>query len=111
MKSTMIAKVEKRIMAVMLSLVMVVGVFAGMKLDVQAAETYIAGENLQPGTSVKYGDKIVVPAPKSGNHSVTVVISNPGGIGTYWQNMTTECTDKRLEDSVPASTWKKQTIY
>ena len=40
MKSTMIAKVEKRIMAVMLSLMMVVGVFAGMKLDVEAADPY-----------------------------------------------------------------------
>lgn len=46
MKSTMIAKVEKRIMAVMLSLVMVVGIFAGVKLDVKAADEYTAGINL-----------------------------------------------------------------
>lgn len=40
MKSKMITKVEKRIMAVMLSLMMVVGVFAGMKLDLKAADPY-----------------------------------------------------------------------
>lgn len=32
-------RIGKRIMAVMLSLVMMAGVFAGMKLDVKAAET------------------------------------------------------------------------
>ena len=106
MKSNTV-RIGKRIMAVMLSLMMVAGIFAGMKLDVRAATTYTAGKNLQLGTSVKYGDKIVVPAPKSGDHSVSVVISNPEGVGTYWQNMT-QFTDKQLEDSVPASTWKNK---
>jgi len=62
MKSTIIAKVEKRIMAVMLSLVMVVGVFAGVKLDVRAADKYIAGQTLHVGDFVKVGDTIIIPA-------------------------------------------------
>lgn len=66
MKSTMIAKVEKRIMAVMLSLVMVVGIFAGVKLDVKAADEYTAGINLTEGGFVKDGDKIIIPKPENG---------------------------------------------
>lgn len=57
MKSTMIAKVEKRIMAVMLSLVMVVGVFAGVKLDVRAANTW-KYENLSGGEIISMGGYI-----------------------------------------------------
>ena len=44
MKSRIIAKTGKRIMTVMLSLVMVVGVFAGVKLDVKAAAKYVVGK-------------------------------------------------------------------
>ena len=79
MKSTMIAKVEKRIMAVMLSLMMVVGVFAGMRLDTKAAETYTVGENLTEGGFVKEGDTIIIPKPANGyySHYVNVYIFNP----------------------------------
>lgn len=73
MKSTMIAKVEKRIMAVMLSLLLVVGVFAGVKLDVRAADEYTAGINLHAGDFVKVGDKIIIPAPRGyRSHSLIV---------------------------------------
>ena len=78
MKSTMIAKVEKRIMAVMLSLLLVVGVFAGVKLDVRAADEYTAGETLHPGVFVKAEDKIIIP--KSTNKwgdSIIAYIYNP----------------------------------
>ena len=78
MKSTMIAKVEKRIMAVMLSLLLVVGVFAGVKLDVRAASEYTAGETLHVGDFVKEGDKIIIP--KSTNKwgdSIIAYIYNP----------------------------------
>lgn len=55
MKSSTV-RIGKRIMAVMLSLMMVAGIFAGMKLDVRAAEnTYTAGKNLKSGLSVKKG--------------------------------------------------------
>ena len=63
MKSTMIAKVEKRIMAVMLSLVMVVGVFAGVKLDVRAANTW-KYENLSGGEIISMGDTLQAPDGK-----------------------------------------------
>ena len=79
MKSTMIAKIEKRIMAVMLSLVMVVGVFAGMKLDVKAASEYTAGETLHVGDFVKAGDTVIIPAPSDYNeHYLNVYYYKPG---------------------------------
>ena len=63
MKSNTV-RTGKRIMAVMLSLMMVAGIFAGMKLDVRAANTYTAGKDLIQGQSVKEKDKIVVPRTK-----------------------------------------------
>ena len=83
MKSTMITNAEKRIMAVMLSLMMVVGVFAGMKLDVKAADEYTAGINLDVGGFVKAGDKIIIPKPENGyySHYVNVYIYNPAPDG------------------------------
>lgn len=72
MKSTMIAKVEKRIMVVMLSLLLVVGVFAGMKLDVKAADDTFDITNkeqidkvktitYQPGDTLTF-TKIIIPS-------------------------------------------------
>lgn len=108
MKSSTV-RIGKRIMAVMLSLMMVAGIFAGMKLDVRAAEnTYTAGKNLKSGLSVKKGDKIVVPAPESGKHGVIVVISDPSGIGHYWYSMCKESTDQQLEGFVPIYSWKNK---
>ena len=79
MKSTMIAKVEKRIMAVMLSLMMVIGVFAGMKLDVKAASEYTAGETLHVGDFVKAGDTVIIPAPSGyDKHYLNVYYYKPG---------------------------------
>ena len=79
MKSTMIAKVEKRIMAVMLSLLLVVGVFAGVKLDVRAASEYTAGETLHVGDFVKEGNTIIIPAPSGyGMHYLNVYYYKPG---------------------------------
>jgi len=79
MKSTMITNVEKRIMAVMLSLMMVVGVFAGMKLDVKAASEYTAGETLHVGDFVKEGDTIIIPAPSGySQHYLSVYYYKPG---------------------------------
>ena len=68
MKSRMIAKTGKRIIAAMLSLMMVVGVFAGVKLDVRAAE-YIIGNNLVNGQIVNEGDTIIFPAPSQGKEN------------------------------------------
>ena len=107
MKSNTV-RIGKRIMAVMLSLMMVAGIFAGMKLDVEAANTYTAGIDLIQGQSVKAKDKIVVPGPESGKHSVTVVISDPSGRGYDWQSMCSKYTNQRLEDSVPPFTWKNK---
>lgn len=79
MKSRMIAKTEKRIMAVMLSLMMVVGVFAGMKLDVKAANTYTAGQTLHVGDFVKVGDTVIIPAPSGYNeHYLSIYYYKPG---------------------------------
>lgn len=63
MKSRMITNAEKRIMAVMLSLMMVVGVFAGVKLDVRAANTW-KYENLSGGEIISMGDTLQAPDGK-----------------------------------------------
>ena len=107
MKSSTV-RIGKRIMAAMLSLMMVVGIFAGMKLDVRAANTYTAGIDLIQGQFVKAKDKIVVPEPKSGKHGVAVVISDPSGRGYDWQSMCSEYTNQRLEGLVPPSTWENK---
>ncbi len=107
MKSNTV-RTGKRIMAVMLSLMMVAGIFAGMKLDVRAANTYTAGKDLIQGQSVKEKDKIVVPGPKSGKHGVVVVISDPSGTGHYWQSMCSGDTSQQLEGFVPPSTWENK---
>lgn len=78
MKSTMIAKVEKRIMAVMLSLMMVVGVFAGTKVDVKAAETRtIRFEDLKEGDIVHTGDIITISASQDGKNSLSLACDKP----------------------------------
>ena len=85
MKSN-IVRIGKRIMAVMLSLMMVAGIFTGMKLDVRAAETYTAGIDLNPGLFVEEQDIIVVPAPESGmSHEIIATIYIPGeGNNEFW---------------------------
>lgn len=65
-----ITRVGKRIMAVMLSLIVVTGIFTGMKLDVWAATDYIIGNNLADGEIVKEGDTISFPAPSQGKENV-----------------------------------------
>ncbi len=82
MKSTMIAKVEKRIMAVMLSLMMVVGIFAGMRLDTKAAETRtIRFEDLQTGDIVHTGDIITISSSKmeNGGNKLLLACNKPNG--------------------------------
>ena len=59
MKSRMIAKTGKRIIAAMLSLMMVVGVFAGVKLDVRAESKDVT--NLKEGDTLHAGDEIYPP--------------------------------------------------
>ena len=71
MKSSTV-RIGKRIMAVMLSLMMVVGVFAGMKLDVKAANDTFDITNkeqidkvktiiYQPGDTLAF-TKIIIPS-------------------------------------------------
>ena len=69
MKSSTV-RIGKRIMAVMLSLIVVTGIFTGMKLDVWAATDYIIGNNLADGEIVKEGDTISFPAPSQGKENV-----------------------------------------
>ena len=57
MKSN-IVRIGKRIMAVMLSLMMVAGIFAGMKLDVKAAGSTYFFSGLNVGDTLCDGDKI-----------------------------------------------------
>ena len=59
MKSRMIAKTGKRIITIMLSLIMVVGVFAGVKLDVKAERKDVT--SLKPGDTLHAGDEIYPP--------------------------------------------------
>ena len=100
MKSSTV-RIGKRIMAVLLSLMMVVGVFAGMKLDVRAANTYTAGDELKKVKFVKEGDIIVVPAPESGiPHEIIATIYVPDDSSTreIWHIE----TDKQEEKNVPS---------
>ena len=78
MKSRMIAKTGKRIITIMLSLMMVVGVFGGMKLDVKAANT-IRFEDLQVGTIVHTGDTITISAVSNGGNKLSLACNKPGG--------------------------------
>ena len=74
MKTRMIAKTGKRIITIMLSLMMVVGVFGGMKLDVKAANT-IRFEDLQVGSIVHTGDTITI----DGRNELSLACKNPDG--------------------------------
>ena len=78
MRTRMIAKTGKRIIAAMLSLMMVVGVFSGMKLNVKAART-IRFEDLQQGTIVHTGDTITISAVSSGGNKLSLACDKPGG--------------------------------
>ena len=86
MKSAMIAKVEKRIIAVMLSLVMVVGVFAGVKLDTKAAGTEeIRFEDLKKGDVVHTGDIITFsPNAKEEKYQLILECDIPGVKGATY---------------------------
>ncbi len=68
MKSNTV-RIGKRIMAVMLSLMMVAGIFTGMKLDVKALD-YTIGNNLVDGQTVNARDTIIFPAPSSGKENL-----------------------------------------
>ena len=99
MKSNTV-RIGKRIMAVMLSLMMVAGIFTGMKLDVRA-ETYTT-KDLQSREYVKASDKIIVPAPTNGNpHEIIANIYVPDDSSTreFWH---IEKTDKQEEEFVPS---------
>ena len=89
MKSRMITKAEKRIMAVMLSLMMVVGVFAGMKLDTKAAGREYSVDELKKGMVLYAGDVIIIPAVvESGNRvSIDTVNYEHSELGTGWMPM------------------------
>ena len=67
MKTRIIAKTGKRIMAVMLSLVMVVGIFTGMKLDVEAAGSTYSFSGLKVDDILYDGDKINFESNKLGD--------------------------------------------
>ena len=80
MKRAMVAKVEKRIMAVMLSLMMVVGIFAGMRLDTKAAETRtIRFEDLRNGDIVHTGDIITISESQNVGNKLSLACNKPNG--------------------------------
>ena len=66
MKSSTV-RIGKRIMAVMLSLMMVVGVFAGMKLDVKAAGNTYSFSGLKVDDTLYDGDEITFESNKLGD--------------------------------------------
>lgn len=66
--------IGKRIMTVMLSLVMVAGVFAGMKLDVRAEGTTWNVEDLEIGDRIYAGDKIHIPDDVSYLDIYTIIL-------------------------------------
>ena len=66
MKSSTV-RIGKRIMAVMLSLMMVVGIFAGMKLDVKAAGNTYSFSGLKVDDILYDGDEITFESNKLGD--------------------------------------------
>ena len=58
MKDRTKIRTGKRIMAVLLSFVMVFGIFSGMKLDAEAAGTMYSFDDLQVGKELYFGDTI-----------------------------------------------------
>ena len=99
MKSRMITKAEKRIMAVMLSLMMVVGVFAGMKLDTKAAGREYRVDELKNGMVLYAGDVIIIPpaVDGSGNRvSIDTVNYKSPELGTGWMPMYLEPDGKEI---------------
>ena len=98
MKSRMITKAEKRIMAVMLSLMMVVGVFAGMKLDTKAAGREYRVDELKEGMVLYAGDVIIIPAVDGmGNRvSIDTVNYKSSELGTGWMPMYLEPDGKEI---------------
>ena len=114
MKSRMITNAEKRIMAVMLSLMMIVGVFAGVKLDVKAADTHIAGKTLHAGDFVKAGDTVIIPAPSGYNdHHLIVCYYEPGYKSPHHADVSQHYYNKEVNTIVPTSTYnnKEYTYY
>ena len=93
MKSSTV-RIGKRIMAVMLSLMMVVGVFAGMKLDTKAAGTRtIRFEDLQNGDIVHTGDIITISESQSGKNKLSLACNKPNGGETCYNLGYVENTD------------------
>ena len=102
MKSRMITNAEKRIMAVILSLMMVVGIFAGVKLDVKAADEYTAGINLHVGDFVKAGDTVIIPAPSGyRDHYLVVCYYEPGQKRPHHADVSQKYYNKEVNTTVP----------
>ena len=81
-------------MAVMLSLMMVVGVFAGMKLDTKAAGTRtIHFEDLQNGDIVHTGDIITISESQNGGNILSLACNKPNGGETCYNLGYKENTD------------------
>ena len=98
MKSRMITKAEKRIMAVMLSLMMVVAVFAGMKLDTKAAGREYRVDELKKGMVLYAGDVIIIPAVDGRGNRVSIDTVNykSSELGTGWMPMYLEPDGKEM---------------
>ena len=75
MRSRMVAKAEKRIITIMLSLMMVAGAFTGMKLDVKAARE-IHFEDLKVGETV-YADDTIIKSASSGGNKLILLWNDP----------------------------------
>ena len=111
MKSRMITNAGKRIIAAMLSLMMVVGVFAGVKLDVRAADKYIAGQTLHVGDFVKVGDTIIIPAPSGySDHYLVVCYYEPGYKSPHHADVSQKYYNKEVNTTVP-SLWYNDKDY
>ena len=111
MKSSTV-RIGKRIMAVMLSLVMVVGVFAGIKLDTKAAEKRtIRFEDLQNGDIVHTGDIITVSSKMAdGKNLLSLACKKPnGGERDYFLGYTKDDSKAELSVEVGSVTHEGKT--
>lgn len=74
MKDRTKIRTGKRIMAVLLSFVMVFGIFSGMKLDAEAAGTMYPFDDLQVGKELYFGDTINFESKELDNPQMSLIL-------------------------------------
>lgn len=86
MKDRTKIRTGKRIMAVLLSFVMVFGIFSGMKLDAEAAGTTYSFSGLEAGKVLYDGDKIEIKDQdlKGGNPAFNIYIQRENNSSPKW---------------------------